>query len=847
MEGKDAIEKTRARRSRASPAARVGAESVSADQAAQLDDRINEKMRPGATSVGGEQAARLDERIAAKQGRASTTKPAARSSTRSPARQLNEMESEVAAKTRVAAPVSQPGAVHQSDTRRSNQLNELEQDVAAKTRAAGSHAPAAQMNQLEQDMASKNRVRTGGTARQDLDNIEDRIAAKTRRATSSRPTNSTSPTRSVVSQPGARQELDSLEGSVSRKSQGPRINDNSNSVGSKGLEYSKAGSFRSQGNNPAADNYDQLGKPAEPVDDRFSQNGGKPSEPVDDPFSQAGVKGNDVPRETAPQAITTVAHGMANQPDVEYGTYGNGGHGFDESLAIAVAVSEEEEDAFIPAAIEFDPDSKPPIYKNRRFRFYLVAATILLAVIGVGAALGVTSSKNNDSAPPTASPTTERESKGIADQFISIVGEAKLADRDSPHFKAADWIINKDPMALSPEADNLIQRYLLTLFYLSTTETKPWLSCNPPVGDETKECNFTKLAQVFPEVKYENMTWGRWLSDDHECSWAGILCDEFNQTRAVELPGQEIRGTFPSEIALMPYLQSLTFNWNELYGTMPSELASMKHLLNIEFHYNFFTGQVPPEWYTAQALQRVNFAGNFLSGTIPTEIGQLSTMKGFFSFENSIGGTIPTEIGNMKFLSFTRWARNFMTGTMPSEVGKLEKLQELWFHRNQFTGQLPSEMGTMRDMGDLRLHYNHFNGTVPEEHYNMPQLRRWDLYDMNLTGTISTNIGKMSNLATYRIRGNHFAGGIPTEMGQLGGLVSLWLHMNDLIGEVPLEVCSLRGPAGIEVLDADCGPTNGFGAPLLECMLECCTACCDTITGYCIRENTGEDQGPGIV
>jgi hypothetical protein len=225
-----------------------------------------------------------------------------------------------------------------------------------------------------------------------------------------------------------------------------------------------------------------------------------------------------------------------------------------------------------------------------------------------------------------------------------------MADPDSPHARAANWIINEDPRMLEPEADNLIQRFLLSLFYLATTERQPWLSCNPPVGDETYMCNYTKLAQVFPEVEYENVLWGRWLSWEHECGWAGVFCDEFNQTRAVELPGQQIRGTLPSEIALMPYLQSLTFNWNELYGTMPSELASMKHLLNIELHYNFFTGQVPAEWYAAQALQRVNFAGNFLSGSIPTEIGQLSTMKGFFSFENSIGGTIPSEIGKMKFL-----------------------------------------------------------------------------------------------------------------------------------------------------------------------------------------------------
>lgn len=700
----------------------------------------------------------------------------------------------------------------------------------------------AAMNQLEKDAVSKSRARSSarGTG-EELNAVEERIAAKTKRNPSSRSmaSSSTRSARSMASsnknnQPPteACEELERLEEHVtSKKKKKKKSGESSNSLSYTQQDLQKEDSYRSQGNNnPAMDNdssNDKLGKPNE-YDAPLSPGGGMKD------MDRSGA-----PQESAPTMIA--AHGMVNEPDVEYGTYGGGadGHGFDDTLAVAVAVSGEEEDAFIPAAIEYDPDSKPPIFRNRRFRFYCIAATILLAAIAVGAALGVTASKDTGSKAPTPAPSTYRESLGIIDQLISVVGEASLADPDSPHARAANWIINEDPRMLEPEADNLIQRFLLSLFYLATTERQPWLSCNPPVGDETYMCNYTKLAQVFPEVEYENVLWGRWLSWEHECGWAGVFCDEFNQTRAVELPGQQIRGTLPSEIALMPYLQSLTFNWNELYGTMPSELASMKHLLNIELHYNFFTGQVPAEWYAAQALQRVNFAGNFLSGSIPTEIGQLSTMKGFFSFENSIGGTIPSEIGKMKFLSFTRWGRNFMTGTMPSEVGNLEKLQEMWFHRNKFTGQLPSEMGNMRDMGDLRLHFNLFSGSIPEEHYEMPQLRRWDLYDCNMTGTISTAIGQMTNLQTFRIRENNFFGTLPTEMGHLSGLDSLWLHRNDLTGSVPIELCSLRGPAGINVLDADCGPTNGVGEPKIDCIMECCTACCDSETGYCIRENSG--------
>mmetsp|Transcript_4498 Transcript_4498/g.7538 ORF Transcript_4498/g.7538 Transcript_4498/m.7538 type:complete len:739 (+) Transcript_4498:168-2384(+) len=709
-------------------------------------------------------------------------------------------------------------------TRSSTSRSSRSSNTTRSSNASAAAAPG--LTQLEQDAASKTRARAGTTSssRQDL---EDRIAAKTNK---NKRTTTTSSTSSVTS-----------SSTRDSKTNVP-VNNNTNKKSVVGVT---AGTNNS--NNKLVYSHDDLNKDdshrskekMESSQSFCDHDKLKSTAGYDAPLSPGGEQKDYVaPRLGESVPTMTVAHGRATEPELEYGTYGGGnnGHGFDDNLAIAVAVSGEEEDHFIPAAIEYDPDSKPPIFRNRRFRFYIIAGSILLIAIGVGAALGAMSSGAAANNEPTAAPLTEREKLGIKKQLITVVGEANLADPTSVHARAANWIINEDPRMLDPEADNLIQRFVLAIFYLSTTERKPWLSCNPPVGDETYECNFTKLAQVFPEVMYENVKWGRWLSYEHECGWAGVFCDEFNQTRAIELPGQEIRGTFPSEIALMPYLQSLSFNWNELYGTMPSELASMKHLLNIELHYNFFTGQVPPEWYGAQALQRVNFAGNFLSGSIPTEIGQLSTMKGFFSFENSIAGTIPTEIGQMKFLSFTRWGRNFMTGTMPSEIGELEKIQELWLHRNQFTGELPSEMGNMRDMGDLRLHFNLWTGVIPEEHYNMPQLRRWDLYDCNITSTISTMIGQMSNLQTYRIRENNFYGNIPTELGDLSGLDSLWLHQNDLVGSVPKELCALRGPSGITVLDADCGPTNGVGEPRLECMMGCCTACCDTATGYCLRE-----------
>jgi hypothetical protein len=128
-----------------------------------------------------------------------------------------------------------------------------------------------------------------------------------------------------------------------------------------------------------------------------------------------------------------------------------------------------------------------------------------------------------------------RESLGIQAQIAGVVGEEALTDPLTPQSKALNWIMNEDPAMLTPRSENLIQRYLLALFYISTTRFTPWLSCNKPKEDEDIACSYKKFVSSDPDVKYEEMDWVRWLSSEHECFWAGVFCDEFNQTRAIEL------------------------------------------------------------------------------------------------------------------------------------------------------------------------------------------------------------------------------------------------------------------------------------------------------------------------
>ena len=151
-----------------------------------------------------------------------------------------------------------------------------------------------------------------------------------------------------------------------------------------------------------------------------------------------------------------------------------------------------------------------------------ICASILVAVPVILAKSSTTSSSTD---PPTQAPSSAAE--GIyREQFIAAVGPQVNVD-GSPHDRAANWIMFEDQQRLTPLSDNLIQRYLLALFYFMTSENEanPWRSCGRP-QDTQDTCEFetfTKLDNDTVTFVPENTT--RWLSNKHECEWVGITCD----------------------------------------------------------------------------------------------------------------------------------------------------------------------------------------------------------------------------------------------------------------------------------------------------------------------------------
>jgi hypothetical protein len=247
--------------------------------------------------------------------------------------------------------------------------------------------------------------------------------------------------------------------------------------------------------------------------------------------------------------VTTAARGMDVPPHLAYGTTGVGQAGYrglsgDDGLAVAIAISEDEDEMFLPAAVEFDPDAKPPLLKNRRFRLYIISATLIFVVVIIVLILGLVvfggGSNASSSNAPTVSPLTKTFDAEYTQQFAAILGR-DVADFpfDSPQYRAMEWILEEDAMKLGSNDTSLLQRYLLAVFYFSTTNNGElsWRSCNPDRSDyNIVDCQYLNMNTLANDsIAYTPEPSYRWLSNVHECKWAGNLCDDNNITRAIDL------------------------------------------------------------------------------------------------------------------------------------------------------------------------------------------------------------------------------------------------------------------------------------------------------------------------
>ncbi|CAB9500187.1 LRR receptor-like serine threonine-protein kinase [Seminavis robusta] len=523
----------------------------------------------------------------------------------------------------------------------------------------------------------------------------------------------------------------------------------------------------------------------------------------------------------------------------------------------------EQPNAIALPAID-STNTRQSITQKYQLRFAGFAITLLLiGGIIIGSICGAGLCKADDSAQPTR--MTERDTlqapkmKSVLTEmlgdgyFDQVVGESDDdLDADLSHVfvetrqRAFDWIVNHDPMQLGFDAPNLVQRFVLVLFYYQTTRHTPWRECNPTVtGQESASVNFCYEPDRF-SGEITSTIWGnQWLSDSHECQWAGVTCETVESKEkivvGIHIARNGLNGPLPSEVVQLPQFKQLDLYSNVLTGTLPPKFFSNQAGLTLENLFlgaNQFSGTLPSEWFVnilagKGKLTDLQLQQNTLTGKIPSELGLLP-LNSLVLANNELSGSIPQQLFHQSSLERLELGKTDLTGTLPGEIGMLTNLRHLGLEDTHISGSLPSEIGLAKLLFDIVLSNTNLQGTIPDEVYTgLDILQLLAVSNCNFSGTISSSIGLMTTLRELHLANNNFHGTIPNEIVAVTKLRKLLVDGNELTGTVPISFCEnfyAMERISYKVV-ADCLPIPETGMSGIQC--DCCTSCCDK-TGVCL-------------
>eukprot|EP00298_Acanthocystis_sp_HF-20_P017708 c21810_g6_i1.p1 GENE.c21810_g6_i1~~c21810_g6_i1.p1 ORF type:complete len:208 (+),score=75.42 c21810_g6_i1:17-640(+) len=181
------------------------------------------------------------------------------------------------------------------------------------------------------------------------------------------------------------------------------------------------------------------------------------------------------------------------------------------------------------------------------------------------------------------------------------------------------------------------KKYQRILFHISTLFVliiHGDLNYSIPLESNEKSLLISLNSTLTSSYAFKN-----WNLLSHPCYWSGIECDctllsssfncdsfsssSNNHVYKLDLHGQYVSGTIPSEISLLSKLRHLFLQYNLFEGSIPSEIGLLKNLEIILFNDNMFSSSLPLEISNIQNIIEINLSSNLLEGSIPNQWCQL--------------------------------------------------------------------------------------------------------------------------------------------------------------------------------------------------------------------------------
>jgi hypothetical protein len=247
----------------------------------------------------------------------------------------------------------------------------------------------------------------------------------------------------------------------------------------------------------------------------------------------------------------------------------------------------------------------------------LIVVGLVLLIIGFSSLAG-------------GEPRIEAIANKVVEAGISTTQQ--LTTEGTAQYHALSWLSNVDKT--NPDNPHILQRYAMAVFFYSTSGSSDHV--NHVSGWQDQES---------------------WMTGKGICIWYGVECQmsdngpRFNGNGAVtslNMTGNSVGGSLPSELTALNELLVLDLSNNKLTGTLPAALSSMKSLRDLMLSNNELQGRLPSEYGKFANLRMLHLGKNKLNGAIPRDLEHVATLRQLGLENNGFEFAIPSFLDMQK-------------------------------------------------------------------------------------------------------------------------------------------------------------------------------------------------------